>query len=197
MFDKAVVLYEGRQIYFGNKDAAKKYFTDMGFICPNRQTTADFLTSLTNPIERIIAPGYEHRVPRTPDEFAARWKDSQSRQQLLQEIQDYETEYPIDGHHLDKFRASRKAAQAKGMRAKSPYTISIPMQIKLCVERGLQRLQGDLTLFLSTVLGNAVMGLIISSVFYNLDGTTASFFSRGALLFFAILFAAMSSILEV
>src|SRR6266536_4867015 len=129
MFDKVVVLYEGRQMYFGHINSAKKYFTDMGFICPDRQTTADFLTSLTNPVERIVAEGYEDKVPRTPDDFAARWKESQSRQQLLLEISDYEAEFPVDGHHLDKFRASRKAAKSKGMRAKSPYTISVPMQI--------------------------------------------------------------------
>lgn len=41
------------------------------------------------------------------------------------------------------------------------------------------------------------MGLIISSVFYNLPQTTASFFQRGALLFFAILINAFSSALEI
>jgi hypothetical protein len=35
-----------------------------------RQTTADFLTSLTSPAERIVKPGFENMVPRTPDEFA-------------------------------------------------------------------------------------------------------------------------------
>lgn len=33
-FDKAVVLYEGRQIYFGPCDLAKQYFVDMGWECP-------------------------------------------------------------------------------------------------------------------------------------------------------------------
>lgn len=196
MFDKVVVLYEGRQIYFGHKDSAKAYFTEMGFVCPDRQTTADFLTSLTNPVERIVAKGYENRVPRTPDDFAARWKESQSRQQLLEEIKAFEADFPIGGSQLEKFRASRQAAQSKGVRTKSPYTISVPMQISLCMERGFQRLRGDMTLFWSTVLGNAVMGLIISSIFYNLPETADSFYSRGVLLFFAILLAAMASSLE-
>jgi ATP-binding cassette subfamily G (WHITE) protein 2 (PDR) len=117
------LLYEGRQIYFGHKDSAKRYFIDMGFVCPDRQATPDFFTSLTNPAERIVAKSYENKVPRTADDFAARWKNSQSRQRLLQDINDYEAEYPVDGHHLDQFRASRKAAQAKGIRAKSPYPI--------------------------------------------------------------------------
>jgi ABC-type multidrug transport system ATPase subunit len=42
--DKAIVLYEGRQIYFGPCDEARPYFEDMGWHCPSRQTTGDFLT---------------------------------------------------------------------------------------------------------------------------------------------------------
>lgn len=44
LFDKVTVLYEGRQIYFGRIGDAKKFFIDLGFECPDRQTTADFLT---------------------------------------------------------------------------------------------------------------------------------------------------------
>jgi ABC-type multidrug transport system permease subunit len=41
------------------------------------------------------------------------------------------------------------------------------------------------------------MALIISSVFYDLQSTTASFYQRGALLFFACLMNAFSSALEI
>lgn len=33
-FDKAVVLYEGREIYFGPTAEAKSYFEEMGWHCP-------------------------------------------------------------------------------------------------------------------------------------------------------------------
>ncbi|KAI6951822.1 hypothetical protein KC329_g19327, partial [Hortaea werneckii] len=48
VFDKALVLYEGRQIFFGKTTEARKYFENMGFKCPDRQTDADFLTSMTS-----------------------------------------------------------------------------------------------------------------------------------------------------
>lgn len=44
MCDKAIVLYEGRQIYFGPTENARAYFEEMGWYCPARQTTGDFLT---------------------------------------------------------------------------------------------------------------------------------------------------------
>ncbi|KAA8565710.1 hypothetical protein EYC84_009553 [Monilinia fructicola] len=197
LFDKVAVLYEGRQIYFGDINAAKTFFINLGFDCPPRQTTADFLTSITSPAERVIRPGYEGRTPYTPDEFAAVWQKSEDRAQLLREIDQFDAEFPIGGQALETFKQSRKAVQAKGQRVKSPYTISLPMQVKLCVERGFQRLQGDMTLLLTGLIGQSVMSLIIGSVFYNLSDNTNSLYSRGALLFFAILMAAFQSALEI
>lgn len=113
MFDKVALLYEGRQIYFGNIHAAKKYFIDMGFDCPLRQTTADFLTSITSPAERITRKGFEGKTPFTPDEFAAAWHKSDDRAQLLKEIEEFNTAYPVGGEHLEKFTNARRAAQSK------------------------------------------------------------------------------------
>lgn len=197
IFDKVIVLYEGRQIYFGKASDAKRFFIDMGFDCPDRQTTGDFLTSLTSPSERLVRQGYETLVPRTPDEFAARWRESADRQQLLADIEAFENEFPLGGGKYKEFAVSRAAEKAKGTRAPSPYTLSYPMQIRLCFRRGWLRLKGDMSMTLATVIGNSIMAFIVSSVFYNLDETTNSFFSRGALLFFAILLNAFASSLEI
>jgi ATP-binding cassette subfamily G (WHITE) protein 2 (PDR) len=197
IFDKVIVIYEGRQIYFGRASDAKRFFVDMGFYCPDRQTTADFLTSLTSPGERKIRDGYEHLVPRTPDEFAARWKDSMDRKQLLGEIDAYQQEFPLHSDKYEEFSHSRAVEKAKRTRAASPYTLSYWMQIRLCLWRGFVRLKGDLTMTLTSVIGNMIMALIVASVFYDLNETTASFFSRGALLFFAILLNAFASALEI
>jgi ATP-binding cassette subfamily G (WHITE) protein 2 (PDR) len=112
-FDKVIVLYEGRQIYFGPVLEARQYFTELGFYCPDRQTTADFLTSMTSAQERIVRDGFEQRAPRSPDEFAARWKASTTRAKLMTELDQYEKDYPMDSEHLEKFKESRRAQQAK------------------------------------------------------------------------------------
>ncbi|KAL8695772.1 MAG: hypothetical protein Q9224_003171 [Gallowayella concinna] len=196
-FDKVVVLYEGRQIYFGPTTAAKAYFVNLGFVCEERATTGDFLTSLTNPQERKVREGFNDRVPRTPDEFAQVWKQSEARQLLMAEIEAFDQEFPVGGPQLELFKKSRQAQQAKRQRVKSPYTISYPMQVNLCVKRGFQRLKGDASLALTGIIGNSIMAMIIGSVFYNLPADTQSFYSRGALLFFAILLNAFSSYLEI
>lgn len=71
------------------------------------------------------------------------------------------------------------------------------MQIKLCIRRGYQRLRGDMGVLVTGIIFNSVMALVIGSVFYDLPNDTGHLYSRGALLFFAILLAAFSSALEV
>ncbi|KAF2656342.1 putative multidrug resistance ABC transporter [Lophiostoma macrostomum CBS 122681] len=197
VFDKALVLYEGRQIFFGRTTDAKRFFVEMGFVCPDRQTDADFLTSMTSPLERIVKPGFEGRVPRTPDEFAQRWKDSPERAQLMLDIQAYEQKFPVGGEQLQKFKESRRKQQAKQQRVKSPYTLSYMQQVNLCLWRGFRRLMADPSITVFQLLANSIMALIIGSVFYNLQPTTASFYQRAALLFFAILMNAFGSALEI
>jgi ABC-type multidrug transport system permease subunit/ABC-type multidrug transport system ATPase subunit len=197
LFDKALVLYEGRQIFFGKASDAKQYFINLGFECPARQTTPDFLTSMTSPQERIVRPGFENKAPRTPDEFAAAWKQSAEYHALQTEIEEYKQSHPINGPDAEAFRASKQAQQAKGQRLKSPYTLSYMQQINLCLWRGWRRLIGDPSITMGSLIGNFVMALIIASIFYDLQPTTSSFYQRGALLFFACLMNAFASALEI
>ncbi|SPO07503.1 probable ABC1 transport protein [Cephalotrichum gorgonifer] len=197
LFDKVTVLYEGRQIYFGKIDDAKRYFIDLGFHCPPRQTTPDFLTSMTSPQERIVRAGMEGKAPRTPDDFAAAWKNSADYRALKAEIELYNSAHPVGGADADIFRANKQAQQAKTQRVKSPFTLSFGQQISLCLWRAYRRLIGDPSLTIGALIGNTIMGLVISSVFFNIGMTTDSFFQRGALLFFACLMNAFASALEI
>lgn len=82
-------------------------------------------------------------------------------------------------------------------RVRSPYTLSLYQQVMLCVERGFQRLRADASITITGLVMNNLMALVIGSVFYNLQDNTGSFYSRGALLYFAILINAFAAGLEV
>lgn len=145
----------------------------------------------------MVKEGFEGRVPRTPDDFAAAWKKSPEREALLQAIDKYDKRYPFEGEQYQKFVDSRKAQQAKRQRLKSPYTLSYGQQVRLCLWRSFRRLAGDPSLTFSQLFGNCAMALILGSVFYQLERTTESFFQRGAVLFFAVLLNAFGSALEI
>ena len=196
LFDNCILLYEGYQIYSGPAEKAKDFFVRMGYECPARQTSADFLTSLTNPAERIIRKGYEKKVPRTPKQFYDYWNASPERKQLVKDVDEY-----IDHCHshsvAQEFAAAHRARQADHTRKKSSFTVSYWMQIRALAKRNWLRTKGAPQIALTAIFGNVVMSLILSSLFYNQQFNTASFYTRGAAMFLAVLFNCFASLLEI
>ncbi|KAF1841024.1 opaque-specific ABC transporter CDR3 [Cucurbitaria berberidis CBS 394.84] len=197
VFDKVVVLYEGRQIYFGPSCEARGYFESLGFECPASQTTPDFLTSMTSPSERRIRAGLENSTPRTSDDFARCWKKSPERQKLLNAIEEYSQTHPLKGETHEQFSLSRTLEKSRNQRQKSPYTLSYWKQVSLCMWREVQMLKNDPSVIFAMLGINFVEALIIASIFYNLPSTTASFFKRGAIVFMMVLLNAFASIIEI
>ena len=188
-FDKVSLLYEGHQIYFGTTQRAKAFFTDLGFICPERSTTSEFLCSLTNPRERTIKKGHESRVPRTSDEFVRIWNASPERQNLKEEIDLYDMKFPIDRNlkGLQHLPIAGKEIESSWNQFPSPYRIRYFEQVGLCIIRSFQRLLNDIPPPLSSIAGNCIVSIILGTMFYDMPDDTSSFFGRGVLLFFTIL----------
>lgn len=118
-----MLLYEGRQIYFGPVDAAVSYFTALGFVKPQRVTTPDFLTSLTNPAERVVAKGLEARVPKSPDDFASAWDRSPEASAIRAEIDAPGSPAGSGGHgRPDETRLGPKDSQYSPMCLSDPWS---------------------------------------------------------------------------
>ncbi|PGH10327.1 hypothetical protein GX51_00084 [Blastomyces parvus] len=196
LFNRVTVIYEGYQIYFGRTLDAKAYFEELGFYCPERQTIPDFLTSMTSADERKVKPGFEDCVPRTASEFAARWQASKERQALLLELDDYPDRHP-PAQRLKEYRGARRAEQAKFQRPNSAYTISYTQQVSLTLWRAYRRLLADPGYTVSFLLFNAVMAIILGTMYFDLKEDTSSFYYRAAAIFFSLLFNAFGSQLEV
>ncbi|SSD61647.1 related to ATP-binding cassette transporter CGR1 [Saccharomycodes ludwigii] len=200
LFNKVSVLSEGYQIFFGYGNRAKKYFEEMGYVSPARQTTADFLTAVTNPAERIINPDYIKRgikVPTTAKEMEHYWKNSQDYKQLLVDIDDYLNKDETAAK--EEIHEAHVSRQSKRSRPSSPYILNYNMQVRYLLIRNFQRIRNNMGLTLFTVIGNSAMALLLSSMFYKvmLHTTAATFYSRGASMFIAVLFNAFSSLLEI
>ncbi|ODA80911.1 hypothetical protein RJ55_03871 [Drechmeria coniospora] len=199
LFDKAIVLYEGRQIYFGPADQARGYFERQGWLCPPRQTTGDFLTSVTNPQERQAREGMESQVPRTPEDFERCWRASPECLALRNDIAAYEQEFSAEQQHesIVKFREQKNFRQSKRVRPKSPYIINTWMQLKLLTKRAYQRIWNNISASMTQAVSQLVMALIIGSIFYGTPDATVGFYAKGSTLFMAILLNALTAIAEI
>lgn len=81
-----MILYDGYQIYYGPIAEAVAYFVNMGFVKPPRATSADFLTSVTNPSERRVRDGFLNSVPQSAKDFSVAWKQSDMARIILDQI---------------------------------------------------------------------------------------------------------------
>ncbi|CAH00315.1 ATP-binding cassette transporter SNQ2 [Kluyveromyces lactis] len=197
-FDKVTILYEGKQIYFGRIEEAKKYFENLGFICPARQATAEFLTSLTDSKGlRRVRPGFENKVPRTRDDFVRVWEESKEYHDLIQSIEHYETKEVDGAKTIQFFKESMVEEKDKASRKKSKFTISYWAQIRLCTRRGFQRIYGDKSFTITNTVAAIIQALVTGSLFYNTPSSTQGAFSRGGVLYFAILYFSLMGLANI
>ncbi|KAI5963215.1 SNQ2 [Candida pseudojiufengensis] len=195
-FDKVTVLYLGRQIYFGRIENAKRYFENMGWQCPPRQTTAEFLTALTDPIGRTPKPGFEKKVPQTAEEFEQRWLNSKEYQDMIDEIDDYNQSINED-EKRSQYYESIEQEKMKYTRKNSPFTISYMQQLKLCTIRSAERIWNDKAYTVTLILAAVSQSLIAGSLYYNTPETVSGAFSRGGVVFFAVLFMSLMGLAQI
>ena len=137
MFDKVCLIYEGRMVYFGPANEARQYFIDMGYEPANRQTTSDFLVAVTDPNGRQVRDGMRG-VPLTAEEFERYYRKSLVMQKNLQDMISFREQNMKKEELKAAFRESATAEHARHTRKKSPYTVSIPMQIRSVIARRVQ-----------------------------------------------------------
>ncbi|KAF4998964.1 hypothetical protein FGRMN_2763 [Fusarium graminum] len=195
-FDKVLVLDEGKQIFYGPQTDAVPFMEGLGFLRDGGSNRGDFLTGVTVPHERVIAPGFEETFPRTADGVRDAYHNSAIYPEMLQEARTYPTTTEAaDNTAIFKEMVARE--KHRGVPAKSPVTADFLTQVKAATTRQYQIMWGDkATLFMKqgATLIQALMG---GSLFYNAPDNSAGLFLKGGALFFSILYNALIALSEV
>ena len=155
---------------------------------------------VTSPAERILNEDMlkaGKKIPQTPKEMGEYWLHSPDYQRLMQQI-DAELNLNQD-EQRNVIREAHIAKQSKRARPSSPYVVSYMMQVKYLLIRNYWRIKQSASVTLFQVFGNSIMAFILGSMFYKVQkkGDSSTFYFRGAAMFFAILFNAFSSLLEI
>ena len=183
LFDKVCIIYEGRMVYYGPTSLARQYFIDMGYQPANRQTTPDFLVAITDPNARIPREGYENRVPRTADEFVQHYQKSGVWKVNEDDMNAYLNDFVGKPQRALAYRDSAWAEHATTAKKKSAYVISVPMQTRAVMLRRLQILRGNLMAQIVNIVAFMMQAVVVGTVFLRIPNTTATFFSRGGVLY--------------
>lgn len=189
LMDKVLVIDEGRMIYSGPANEAKRYFQGLGYHCPVRQTTADFLTACTDPTERRFRTDFERPIPKGSVELEKAFQESDAYQKVLKDVESYERAlHETDHADAREFKQSVKETKSKTVSKRSSYTVSFVRQVLACTKREFWLTLGDRTTLYTKFFIIISNGLIVGSLFYGQSKDTDGAFSRGGSLFFSMLF---------
>lgn len=171
LMDKVLVIDEGRMVYQGPANEARKYFIGLGYYCPDRQTTADFLTACTDPVERRFRDDVDSKsIPKGPVELEAAFKQSAAYKRVLQDVEEYEAQLRETDHaDAREFKQSVHEQKSKTVSNRSPYTVSFLRQVIACTRREFWLTLGDRTTLYTKAFIIISMGLIVGSLFYGMS----------------------------
>jgi ATP-binding cassette subfamily G (WHITE) protein 2 (SNQ2) len=189
LVDKVLVIDEGRMLFQGPAKEAKAYFEGLGYYCPPRQTTADFLTSVADKNVRRFQPGREAAAPKTPAELEQAFRASEHYRRLLADVDAYELDSkPVTSRKHQVFEATVKESKSKTVLNNSVYTVSFLRQVEACVQRQAWLIWGDKQSLATKAWVIIANGLIVGSLFFGLGKDTQSAYAHGSITFFSVVF---------
>jgi len=188
LFDKVLVLDEGHQVFYGAPDQARAYFESLGYKSLPRQTTADYLTGCTDKNERQFAPGRSvNDVPSTSDALEDRYRSSAAYYETANALEKFKLKMETEKVDQEAFRAAVAADKKKGVSKKSPYTVGFTGQVIALTKREFQqKLQDSFQIYTNYSL-TLMLAFVIGAAYYKQPLTSNGAFTRGSVIFSAIL----------
>ncbi|PLB55428.1 putative ABC transporter [Aspergillus steynii IBT 23096] len=188
LFDKVILIEDGKCAYFGRAANARAYFERLGFECPPRWTTPDFLTSVSDPHARRVKKGWEDRIPRSAEEFQNIYRKSDIHKEAIADMEDFEQE-------VESQREDREIAREN--MPKKNYTVPFYKQVMILTHRQFLVMYGDKQSLVGKWSILTFQALIIGSLFYDLPQTSGGVFTRGGVMFFVLLFNSLLALAEL
>ncbi|KAL1960694.1 hypothetical protein VTO42DRAFT_6524 [Malbranchea cinnamomea] len=195
LFDKVLVLDEGKEIYYGPMAEARPFMEDLGFLCRDGENIADYLTGVTVPTERKIRPGYENTFPRNADAVLAQYDQSSIRPKMVAEY-DYPTTEAARAA-TEAFKEAVASEKHPQLPKNSVFTTSFGNQVVACIIRQYQIIWGDKPTFFAKLIVTLFQALISGSLFYNAPNNSAGLFVKSGALFFSLLHNSLMAMSEV
>ncbi|OMP84439.1 Brefeldin A resistance protein, partial [Diplodia seriata] len=196
-FDRVMVLYEGRMIFCGRAEEAKAYFVHLGFFCHSRQTTAEFLTAVTSPVERVVRDDHHGSVPLDPDAMADAFRKSEHYQRLTADIAQYNTTISSDPSHTKAFIAEHARLLARGALPHARQTANLYHQTLAVTRRHFHLTWNDRRSHLTALAMATTAALVNGSAFYMAPKTSTGSFMKGGGIFFSLIYFFLAALPHV
>lgn len=179
LFDKVLVISQGRQVFYGRSEEAVPYFERLGHRRRHRTTVADFLTSMTaDRVDVSVTPETTSMPPRTAIQLEQAFKSSRHYEAAVMELK------------LDQEEASISSL------SRPPFQLPIWKQVMLCSRRQFLVLATNYHNWLIEAVCLIAQSLALGTLFFDQPRETRAFFSLASSLFFCALVPALQAMAE-
>lgn len=170
-FDKVLLIDEGQEVFFGRTDQARGYFEALGYIPVEGQTTAEFLTSVTDATERSFRPGSAASKIDTPQALALAFRQS--------------SEYADLRNHIHSLQSIPETTDE--LLPTTAFNLSFVSQIIHCLYREYQLVFNQRRVHYVKWITTLILVFACGSVYYDITSDAQGAFTRGGILFFALI----------
>jgi ABC-type multidrug transport system ATPase subunit len=192
LFDKVLVLDEGKQVYYGPANEAQSFMEGLGFECSEGANIGDYLTSVTVPSERRVRFGYESIFPRNAEGILSSYMGSPAHAKMT-----LEQEYPASQISQERTKDFKESVSLESHNPRSVNTVTFAAQVRACIIRQYQVLLGDKKTFAMKQGSTLIQALVAGSLYYHVKPDTSGLFLKSGALFWSILYNSMSAMSEV
>lgn len=197
-FDKVMVIDNGRQIYYGPRAEARQYFINLGFRDLPRQTSADYVTGCTDENERQFADGRNaENTPSTPEKLEEAYRASPIYAKVIAERDAYAADQAAQEKQREELARAKAEDRRKGVPKNSVYTVSFPTQVLAITKRQIALKLQDRTALIVNFVTAVIIAIITGTCYFEMPQSAAGAFTRGGVLFIALLFNAFGAFNEL
>ncbi|KAK7911559.1 bmr1-like protein [Apiospora marii] len=196
-FDKVLVIDQGKQVYFGPANEARAYFESLGFKPKPRQTSPDYVTGCTDEWERDYAEGYSPaNAPHNAETLRDAFNKSAHAARLKEEMEAYKASLQHETDKHNDFKVAVVESKRSGAKH-SVYSVGFHLQVWALMKRQFALKLQDRTAMIIGWIRTTIIAIVLGTLYYQLGQTSASAFSKGGLLFVALLFNAFEAFSEL
>lgn len=192
-FSHLCVLDSGKCLYFGPRAEAEAYFLSLGFTRPPGRSVPDFCSTISDARvnEQYVPAGVGRGdLPLSADALAARYASSAHAARVRRQLDGDavgpappEQEDPPEDPPEDLWRMSQQECLQ-----------SLPAQFRAVWKRQLTLLHANRKAYVQALGINFFFGVILGSIFWQIDPDFAGAQTRGGLIFLASLFIGLNAL---
>ncbi|ODM89457.1 Protein white, partial [Orchesella cincta] len=182
LFDKLLLLSEGRVAYFGGAQEAPAYFSSIGYPCPETYNPADFYIQTL-----AIRPGNVEECLERSNDICDKFANSDEAQDALQMAAMFERD--------DRLSVALK--EVERVRKKSPFKASWCAQFRACLWRSWLTVLKDPLIMKIQLVQTIIVSLMIGILYYGQKYDQEGVQNITGYIFIAITFSIFNSIFPV